>query len=302
MRRTAVLLLVAASVRSAAAHAQQLEPRAYSPAPVGLNFAVLSYLFSSGGVVTDPSLPVSDVDAKINGAALLYNRTFGLVGRSASAALLVPYAWGKVSGNVGEERREITRSGLGDLGVRLAANLLGGPALSPQEFATHRPRTTLGASLWIGAPSGQYDPTRLINLGSNRWAFKPEIGLSHPAGHWVFEVYAGSWFFTPNNDFFGGVRRTQEPIATFSGYVSYSVRPRLWISANGTFYTGGRTTVDGVRKDDTQSNTRVGLTCSLPIGRSQSVKLAWATGATTRLGQDFDTYAIAWQYMWWGRR
>ncbi len=295
-----MLLLVAASVHSATAGAQQLEPRAYSPAPVGMNFALVSYLYSSGGVVTDASLPVSDIEAKINFAALLYNRTFGLAGRSASAALVVPYVWGKVSGNVGEERREVTRSGLGDLGMRFAVNLLGGPALSPQEFAKRRPRTTLGASLWIGAPSGQYDPTRLINLGTNRWSFKPEIGLSYPAGRWVFEAYAGGWFYTANNDFFGGVRRTQAPILTLQAYVSYTFRPRLWLSANGTFYSGGQTTLDGVRKDDSQSNTRVGVTGSLPLGRGQSIKLAWATGATTRLGQDFDTYAITWQYAWSG--
>ncbi len=292
------VFLLAALVCAASAGAQELEPRAYSPAPVGLNIALLSYLYSSGGVVTDPSVPVQNIDAKINTGVLYYGRTFGLFGRSASASILLPYAWGRISGDVFEERREVTRAGLADLRLRFAVNLLGTPALSPKEFATRAPRTTLGASLTVGAPSGQYDAARLINLGSNRWAFKPEIGLSHPMGPWVFDLYAGAWFFTPNNDFFGGVRRTQQPIGVVQGHVSYVFRPGLWLAANGTWYSGGKTTIDGVRKEDLQKNTRVGATLSVPFGRSQSVKLSWATGATVRLGSDFDTYALAWQYRW----
>ena len=297
MRRLCLFLL-AVLLCAAGAGAQELEPRAYSPSPVGLNIALLSYLYSSGGVVTDPSVPVQNIDAKINTGVLYYGRTFGLLGRSANASVLLPYAWGRISGDVFEERREVTRAGLADLRLRFAVNLLGAPALSPKEFATRPPRTTLGVSLTVGAPSGQYDEARLINLGSNRWAFKPEIGLSHPMGPWVFDLYAGAWFFTPNNDFFGGVRRTQQPIGVVQGHVSYVFRPGLWLAANGTWYSGGKTTIDGVGKEDLQKNTRVGVTLAVPFGRSQSAKLSWATGATTRLGSDFDTYAIAWQYRW----
>ena len=117
-------------------------------------------------------------------------------------------------------------------------------------------------------------------------------------GPWVFDLYAGAWFFTANDNFFGGVRRTQQPIGVLQGHVSYVFRPGLWLAADGTWYSGGKTTIDGVRKEDLQTNTRVGVTLAVPFGRSQSVKLAWATGATTRLGSDFDTYALAWQYRW----
>jgi hypothetical protein len=176
------VLLLAAFVCAATAAAQDLEPRAYSPSPVGMNIALLSYLYSSGGVVTDPSVPIQNIDAKINTAVLYYGRTFGLLGRSANASVILPYVWGKVAGDVFEEHREITRSGAGDQRLRLAVNLFGTPALSPQEFAARRPQTTLGASLTIGVPLGQYNRAHLINLGANRWAFKPELGLSHPLG------------------------------------------------------------------------------------------------------------------------
>ena len=251
-----------------------------------------------GDVVLDASLPVRDVEAHINSAALGYARTFAIGGRSASATVALPYVWGNVAGEVGEELREIRRSGLADLRLRLAVNVFGGPALAPREFAARRPRTTLGASLSVVAPTGQYDPAKLINLGSNRWSFKPELGLSYPRGAWVFELYSGVWLFTENSDFFGGSEREQQPIGTLQAHVGYTFKPRLWVAGDATFYTGGRTTVNGVRNDDLQENSRYGLTLAVPLGRHHSVKAAWANGFTTRIGGDYQTISLAWQYLW----
>ena len=283
------------------AFAQELEPRAYSPNPTGANFVVVGYGHSRGDVVFDPSLPFSDVSARLNSSTLLYGHTFGFCGRAASAAIVLPYVWGSLEGQVGETRRAITRSGLADARLRLTANLIGGPALAPKEFAQRRPRTTLGASLQLAAPSGQYDPAKLINIGANRWSLKPEFGVSHPTGRWALEFYAGAWLFSDNTDFYGGSRREQQPIGTFQGHASYSFRPRLWLAGDATYYTGGRTTVNGGAKSDTQSNSRLGVTLAVPTGRRHSLKVAWATGFTTRLGGDFDTLAIGWQVLWFGR-
>ena len=278
--------------------AQDLEPRAYSPNPTGANFVMLAYARTTGDVVFDPSLPFSDVEAKVNGAVLLYGRTFGLFGRSAAATLIGSYVWGTMSGNVGEEFRSIRRSGLADAKARLSVNLVGGPALAPREFAQRRPRTTLGASLIAVAPAGQYDPAKLINISANRWAVKPELGLAHPAGRFMLEAYAGLWFYADNADFYGGSVREQSPLGTFQAHVSYTFKPRLWLAGDATFYAGGRTTLDGARNDDRQENSRLGLTLSLPIGRRHSLKLSWASGFTTRIGGDFDTLAVAWQTLW----
>ncbi len=280
------------------AAAQELEPRAYSSSPTGLNFVVGAYGSSTGDVVFDASLPFRDVHAEVNTASFGASRTFGAFGRLSSAAVVLPYAWGSVEGNVGETFRRITRSGLADLRVRLAMNLIGGPALAPREFAARKSGTTLGTSLSVVAPTGQYDPAKLINLGANRWAVKPELGLSHPHGPWAFEAYAGVWLFTANDDFFGGSRRTQQPIGAFQGHLGYTIRPRLWVARDATFYTGGRTSIDGVEKDDHQENSRYGLTASLPVGSRSSLKLAWANGFTTRVGGDFTTFSVAWQYRW----
>lgn len=297
MRRAAfaaaVLLWVAV-----AASAQQLEPRAYAPSPVDVNIVGMPLLYQFGNVVTDPSLPIQNVDAKVGAAAAFYTRTFSFLGRSASALVAMPWVWAKASGDVGEERRSVSRSGQGDLQLRIASNIFGGPALTPQEFAHAAPRTTLGASLNVLAPAGQYDPAKLINIGSNRWAFKPELGLVVPVAKWSFEAYAGVWLFTANQNFFGGNRLTQDPIAALQAHVVYTFQPGLWLSVDGTWYSGGETDLNGVLHTERQDNTRIGATLAVPIDRHQMLKAAWAKGATVRVGQNFTTVGLTYQYRW----
>lgn len=283
---------------AALAPAQELEPRAYSPSPTGTNFVVASYVFSTGDVVFDPSLPFKDVKAEVSSAVVAYGRTIGLFGRSASVALLVPYAWGTMSGEVAEEFQSIERAGLADVRARVTLNLLGGPALTPREFAQRRPGTLLGTSLVVIAPTGEYDPSKLINISANRWAVKTELGLSQPAGRFTLESYAAVWLFTDNDDFYGGSRREQSPLASFQVHVGYTLRPRLWLAVDATYYGGGNITLDGDEKDDTQRNSRGGLTMSVPVGKQSSLKFSWATGFVARVGGDFATYGLAFQTVW----
>jgi hypothetical protein len=292
------LALLGSLACAAGIEAQELEPRAYSPAPVGLNFVLLAGTRSTGEVLLDPSVPIEDIEATIDAGVAGYGRTFALFGQSASFGLAVPYAWGDISGNVGESRQSVKREGFADVRLRLATNLIGGPALTPKEFAQRTPGTTLGASLVVIAPTGEYFPDKLINIGSNRWGFKPELGLSMPYKRWMFDVYAGAWFFTDNDDFFGGVRRSQDPITTLQGHVSYTIRPRLWLALDSTYYFGGQSTVAGVRKADRKENSRLGITMSLPMGARQSLKFSWSEGASTRTGNDFSTWGVGWQYAW----
>ena len=177
-------------------------------------------------------------------------------------------------------------------------NLYGAPALSLEEFAAYRQDLIVGASLAVSAPLGQYDEDRVVNIGTNRWSFKPELGLSRPAGRWVVELYAGAWLFSDNSDFLGGSLRQQDPILTFQTHVSYQFRPRLWLAGNATYYTGGRTTVDGVEKADLQRNSRFGLTLALPVKQRGGLKVSWARGLVTRIGGDFTTLAVGYQFVW----
>ena len=280
------------------AGAQELTPRAYAPNPKGGNIFILGYARSTGGVLFDPALPFDDVNAAINAGSFLYGRTFGLFGRSASAQIGLPYVFGDIDGFVEGEYQQITRSGLKDLAGKVTVNLLGGPALSPREFAGRRPDTVLGASLAVVAPTGQYDPSKLINIGSNRWSLKPEVGVSKTWGPWYAELYGGVWLFTTNTDFYGGSVREQDPVGTLQAHVVYTFKPRLWLAADATFYTGGRTTLDGTVKADLQKNSRIGLTLAVPVGRRAALRVAWASGFTTRVGADFDTLSVGLQVAW----
>src|SRR5882762_3009462 len=203
--------------------AQEMEPRSYSAVPIGTNFIVMDYARSSGDISFDPSLPVTDLQAKINTYTLGLSHSFGVLGHVASVAIAVPYANANLTGNVEGAPGHAYRSGLGDTRFRLAVNLLGGPALTPEEFAQRSPATIVGVSVSVVAPTGQYVPSRLINVGSNRWSFKPEVGLSQPIGNWFVEGAAGVWLFTDNTDFFRG-RRSQDPLPVFQCHVGYNWR------------------------------------------------------------------------------
>jgi len=279
--------------------AQDLEPRAYAASPIGTTFLVVAGARSTGSVLIDPSLPIEDAEATVGAVAIGGGTTLNLFGRTALIIGVLPIARAHATGRVGETTGSLDRTGLGDARAKLSVNLLGGRALGVKEFARSERPTIVGVSLSIGAPTGQYDRSKLINLGGHRWAFKPEAGISHRVNNWTVEGYAGVWLFTDNDEFYtGSAIRSQERILTFQSHVSYMFKPRLWVAADGTWYSGGTTTINGVRKADLQRNSRVGATMSLPIGRWQSLKFSGSTGATTRVGSDFNTLGVAWQLSW----
>jgi hypothetical protein len=280
--------------------AQELEPRAYSPSPVGTTFLTMGFGRSSGGVTFDPTLPITDVHADLNAPVVGLGHTFGLMGRQCLITGTVPYVWGDVTGRVGEQSGYVTRSGLGDAKFRFSINLHGSPALTPREFIRedHR-KFILATSVTMVIPTGQYDRTKLINLSSNRWAFKPELGFSYPVKKFNFDLYAGAWLFTENASFYpGSSSRTQSPLSSFQAHVSYTVRRGLWLAFDATWYGGGAGRVNGGPATVRQDNSRVGVTASLPLGRRQSIKVAYSNGTTTLAGSNFSTIAVGWQYVW----
>jgi len=183
--------------------------------------------------------------------------------------------------------------------MRFSVNLYGAPAMDLETFATYRRKTNVGASLTIVAPLGQYDPARLVNIGTNRWAAKPEVGISRRFGNWFFDLYLGAWVFSENDNYQGRVRQ-QDPIASAQAHVSYAFKPRLWAAFDANFYTGGRTSVDGIAGNDLQRNSRVGGTLSIPVTKRQSLKFSGSTGAVTNIGGNFVSIGVAYQYLWGG--
>lgn len=291
---TGLLLLATAT-----ASAQDMEPKAYSASPVGATFLVLGASRNTGSVVFDPTLPIRDVDARIGGLAVGVGTTFGLFGKLALASAVLPIARGQLTGLVGEDARSITRQGLADSRYKLSVNLRGNDAMRLREFVKAPRQTILGTSLTMLAPTGQYDRTRLINLGNNRWAFKPEIGVAVPKGPWDADAYVGVWLFTPNSDFYpGGLRRTQDPVVALQGHVSYTFKPRLWLAFDATWYSGGGARVEDGEPIGEVDNSRIGATLSIPAGRQQSFKVSYSSGVAVRTGTDFRTIAVGWQWLW----
>ena len=302
VRRLVVLALFFPMVK--VVFAQDLEPRAYSASPVGTTFALVGFGRTSGDVTFDPSIPVTNVHATFHAPVIGGGQTFGVFGRQALLTVALPYAWGNITGNVGEQSGSVHRSGLTDIKSRFSLNLRGNPAMTPRDFArrTHR-NFIIGTSLSLAAPSGQYSGTKLINLGANRWAFKPELGVSWPVKKLDLDLYAGAWFYTSNSNFYpGGGLRTQNSLTALQAHVSYTVRPRLWAAIDSTWYGGGETTVNGGSPTSRQSNSRIGLTLSLPIAKNQSLKIAYSSGVTGTIGADFNTISVGWQHVWIDRR
>jgi len=283
--------------------AQDLDPRSYTHVPVNGTFLVGGFALSHGGVVTDPTVPVTDINATIETPSVGLARSFNLFGKTAQAFAALPYSWAQVSGKVLEEDTSITRAGLSDMRLRLSVLLRGAPASTPAEIAKAPRRTILGASLTVSAPTGQVFPEKLINLGANRWAFKPEFAVSHPIGEkWLLDAYAGIWLFTANDSFYPGTaRRTQEPMGSFQAHISYNFSRTLWAAFDATYYVGGQTTISGVGKDDRQSNARIGGTLNFPIGNRQAIKVAVSRGAIIRIGANFTTLSVGWQTAWLSR-
>ena len=291
-------------------NAQDLSPRAYVITPVHSNAITLSWTFYDGNIDFNGSLPVSDATGKYSISIFSYYHSFNFFGRSANAVASLPYAVGNFQGTVMGAGAQLYRSGLIDSVYRVSINLKGGPAMPVQKYMKWKQKVLLGASVKVAAPSGQYDPTKLINWGTNRWSFKPEFGYSQRwSGKWVLDGYFGVWFFTTNHDFwsrntyYAGTRsQSQNPIGAVEGHLSYDFKPRFWASLDGNFWFGGETSINGVLNPVTRAtNSRIGGTVSVPITRHQALKFSYSDGTYIRFGGNYQNVTVAWQYSWLGR-
>lgn len=287
--------------------AQSLSPRAYVIVPVHSNAVTLTYSLNAGNVVFN-DLPVTNSSGRIGSEIFGLFHTFDCFGRSANVTVLLPYAIGHFQGDVNGMHQQLYRSGLGAAAARVSVNLYGAKAMNLEEFSRWKQRMVIGASLTVLTPTGQYDGTRLINIGEHRWAFKPEIGFSRRWGHWVLDAYAATWLYTANDDFFsnapgsnGPNRQTQEPMGAVEAHLSYDVKPRLWVSVDGNYWYGGKTSLNGVETPTTlQANSRLGATAAVPITKHQSLKFSYSGGTYTTFGGNFQSVQAAWQYSWIG--
>lgn len=297
LNKSSCLLLVL--FLAARAGAQTLEPRFYSNAPIGMNFAIAGYVHSDGALSFAPSLGLENAELSVHSAVLAYARSGSLLGKSAKVDVVVPYAF--MSGSATSEGAPVSRKvdGFADPQFRGSVNFIGAPALTLEEFRDYQQNFVMGASFKVTAPFGQYDDDKLINVGMNRWSFAPELGLSQSVGPLSLELAGAVTLYTDNNDLKGKTLE-QDPLYSAQGHVVYTFSHGIWLAFDATYYTGGRTTVGGIEKDNFQRNSRIGATLAFPITKLHSLKLYASSGVSTRTGSDFDTYGVAWQYRWGG--
>ena len=290
-----VLVLAVCSLWAAGAAAQELSPRAFWPTPRGTKVLVTGYSYAFGDVLIDPSLPVYGVDSRINSAVLAYLQTFSLWGRTANIIAEQPYSWGTTEGILYGEPVNRDLSGFSDFGITLAVNLYGAPSMTREEFQEFRadPRPVLGASLKVVAPTGRYEEDKLLNVGTNRWSVKPELGYLIPFKRtWVLELEVGAWFFTNDDDFLTG-EREQHPIFSAEAHLVKRIRPGLWASLEANYYAGGRQVIGGDPYDDLQRNSRLGGTVVIPFAGRHAIKIGYSTGLLTDKGSDFDQFIVS---------
>jgi hypothetical protein len=298
-------LMAVAAFSLEPAWAQDLSPRAYVITPLHSNAIIMTYSFFHGSVLFDGAAPITGATGTYSVSILSCYHSFDVLGRSANMNVSLPYAVGNFQGNVAGQPQQIYRSGLLDFTSRVSVNLRGGLVMPVQQFVKWRQKTLLGVSLKVVSPTGQYDPTKLVNWGANRWAFKPDFGYSKRWSNWVLDSYAGAWFYTSNPRYYSPPApkpQTEKPIGAVEGHLSYDIKPRLWFSLDGNFWFGGVTSLSGIANPATrQTSSRIGVTASLPLGPHQSVKVSYNNGDYIRFGGNYQSVSVGWQYSWLGR-
>ncbi|WP_285165043.1 transporter [Shewanella goraebulensis] len=286
-----LLYLIAFSVNS-----QDLEPRSYTNIPIDMHFMAAGYLHSEGALSPSPSVPLKDAELNLDAAVLAYAHSFALAGSSAKVDMSMARICMQGSANYQGEIVEADRCGYGDPNVRLTWNFYGAPAIERKDFAKYQEGLVMGASLQLSIPLGTYDENKLINAGANQWVFRPGFGMSYTVGDWQYSAMTSIRFYSDNDKFYNQTFLEKQAQYTFQGHIIYSIARGQWLSLSGNYFIGGETSKNGIDADDEQDNSRFGLTYSLAFNQHHSMKLYASTGVITRIGNDFDTLGLVWQY------
>jgi len=278
--------------------AQDIEPRRWTPLPVGMNVLGAGVVHTDGDINVDPVLELEDVTVEVKTAIVSFLHAFDLAGQSARIDVRVPFMDARWEGLLAGEPASTERTGFGDPRLRLSVNFLGAPALKGKEFqayrAAHPINTVVGAALAVTLPLGEYKQDKLLNLGENRFIFRPQLGFVHTRGHWSYELTGSVFLYTDNDEFFGNNKREQDPLYALQTHLIYSSPQRWWVSLGAAHDRGGESSINGVKKDDQRRDILFGISAGLSIGSRSSVKLAYV-GSRTRedVGKDTDSVAFA---------
>lgn len=282
--------------------AQELEPRALTNVPRGLNFFAAGYAYAKGNTLLDPAIPLEDFNGRINTIILAYVRSINFFGKSGKVDVFLPFSGGDFEGVFEGEPFTDKYTGFGDLRLRATINLTGAPSIDAKEFAAFKPRTISGLGVQVTLPTGRYIPEQLPNLGSNRLSIRATYGLSHTFNKWVVEGFVGAWFFTKNTKLLGDNTLEQRPLYVLKGNIIRSFRNQgMWLAFSTGFGYGAESFINGVRRDATISQLRLGLTYALPLHKNHILKFTAGSGIRFKQGNDYDLFALTYTYLWLDR-
>ena len=298
-----VLLCFSLAIVSFPCRAQDLQPRRWSHLPIDSNFTGGGYAYADGGVAFDPVLLIDDVSMEMHTLPLQYIRTFEWAGRTARVDFLQAYQDAEWNGQVDGVSTRVTRSGFSDSVVRFAMNVIGSPPLSGTEYTEYRAAmerdTIVGLALELQLPTGQYFNDKLLNLGTNRFTFRPQLGMVHRRGKWSGELTASTWLYTDNDDFFNGNYLEQAPLYTLQLFADHTLQPGLWIGGGIAYGMGAESTLNGIHKDDPRDAILWGLSFGYPIWKQIGGQVSYLSQRTqTSVGADWDSILATVSMRW----
>jgi hypothetical protein len=266
---------------------------------VGINQLELGYAYVRANTSIDTSVVVSGAKFNLNQGLIDYTRYFAFLHRTAWVEASIPVA--NLSGSITGTGITGSTTGAGDSAYTAAILLKGGPALSPEQFAEAETTTSIGLSLSTTAPTGQYNPNKLLNLGSDRWSFKPELAISKPFGseqRWVFDAYANSYFYTDNTSYRGAEVLRQRALLGLEGHISYSFNNTISASLDTRYSFRGGTTVSGVNQDNPQRNFILGSEFVVSPNSRNSFIFEFAKATVHKNGPALTGFSVKYDYTW----
>ena len=210
-----------------------------------------------------------------------YAHTFELFDRAAMAAVILEM--GRISGDVTVAGRSVNQSasGFGDPMLEFTINLIGPPAQKNiPDVLRYQPGFSLDLLVDLGLPIGEYDSSRLLNLGQNRWYGRVGMPVIWQLGDWVpgrrttLEFLPSIWLFGDNNDYFGGQTLKTDPLFQLDAHLTRDFTQNIWGSLDAAWYYGGQASVNGVAGEKL-NNVALGLTLGYTINDNINLTLGY---------------------------
>ncbi len=278
---------------------QDIEPRRWGSLPLGAQAIGAGYVYSFGDVLFDPILETQDVEVDVHSIAATFIHPFRLGKKFARLDVLLPLSFARWEGLLSGEPASVERNGLADPRIRFSFHLLGPPALGPKElkeYLLENPKyTTIGVSLAVTLPIGQYSNDKLLNLSPNQFIFRPQAGIVHNWGLWSIEFTTSLLFFTDNNDFFNNSDKEQRPLFSSQVHLIKFFPSRAWVAIGASFGGGGQSVVNRQPINDIRGNLLGGFSFGYPLGQKQNLKLTYFRSETLKdIGANTNNLIFGW--------